>query len=69
MWRGELGDREASGGQGATFAGRERTEMGGGDMGKASLPKSSWRQSGKLETAAGTKLKREEGERRGFKFH
>ena len=40
------------------------------------LPKSSWRESGKLETAAGTKLKREKGqrrkekgERRGFKFH
>ena len=26
-------------------------------MGKAPLPKSSWRESGKLETAAGTKLK------------
>ena len=33
-------------------------------MGKAPLPKSSWRESGKLETAAGTKLKREKGERR-----
>ena len=31
-------------------------------MGKAPLPKSSWRESGKLETAAGTKLKREKGE-------
>ena len=33
-------------------------------MGKAPLPKSSWRESGKLETAAGTTLKREKGERR-----
>ena len=39
------------------------------NTGKAPLPKSSWRESGKLETATGTKLKREKGERRGFKFH
>ena len=52
---------------------RERTEMawcgGGGDVGKAPLLKSSWRESGKLETATGTKLKRKKGERRRFKFH
>ena len=49
----------------------ERMETGGGgeNTGKARLPKSSWRESGKLETAAGTKLKQEKGERRGFKFH
>ena len=35
-------------------------------MGKAHLLKSSWRESGTSETAAGTKLKREKGERRGF---
>ena len=34
------------------------------NMGRAPLPKSSWRENGKLETAAGTKLKREKGERR-----
>ena len=34
-------------------------------MGKAPLPNSSWRESGKLETAAGTKLKREKGEEKG----
>ena len=34
----------------------------GGNMGKAPLPKSSWRENGKLETATGTKLKREKGE-------
>ena len=47
------------------------TEDGGagGNMGKAPLSKSSWRESGKLETVTGTKLKREKGERRGFKFH
>ena len=33
------------------------------------LSQSSWRESGKLETVTGTKLKREKGERRGFKFH
>ena len=41
----------------------------GEHTGKAPLPKSSWRESEKLETATGTKLKREKGERRGFKFH
>ena len=34
----------------------------GGNTGKAPIPKSSWRESGKLETAAETKLKREKGE-------
>ena len=34
----------------------------GENTGKAPLPKSSWRESGKLETAAGTNLKREKGE-------
>ena len=38
------------------------------NMGKAT-PQSSWRENGKVETAAGTELKREKGERRGFKFH
>ena len=31
-------------------------------MGKAPLPKSSWRESGKLKTALRTELKREKGE-------
>ena len=65
-WHGEVKlGREASGGQGAAFAGGERTETGVGEnMGKAPLPKSSWRESGKLETAAGTKIKgrKEKGE-------
>ena len=30
---------------------------------KAPLPKSSWKESAKLETATGTKLKREKGQR------
>ena len=38
------------------------TGGGGENTGKARLPKSSWRESGKLETAAGTKLKQEKGE-------
>ena len=67
--RGELGEQETTG-KGGVYAGGERMEMGvGGEItGKAPLPQSSWRESGKLETAAGTKLKREKGERRGFKF-
>ena len=40
-----------------------------GEYRKSHLPKNSWRESGKLEAATGTKLKREKGERRGFKFH
>ena len=49
---------------------REDRDWGGRqNTGKAALPKSSWRESGKLETATGTKLKREKGERRGFKLH
>ena len=65
MRRGELGEREAGSRQGAAFAGGERTETGGENMGKAPFPK-SWRGSGKVETAAGTELKREKGERRGL---
>ena len=38
------------------------TGQGGMNAGKAPLPQSSWRESGKLEIAAGTKLKREKGE-------
>ena len=68
--RGKLGEREAGGRQGVAFAGRERTETGSGEnMGKAPLPKSSWRETEKLETATGAKLKREKGERRWFKFN
>ena len=64
--RGGLGEREPGGGQGAAFA---NGDGAGENTGKATLPKRSWRESGKLETTAGTKLKRERGERRGFKFH
>ena len=50
---------------------REEGDWGGveGEYRKSTLPKSSWRERGKLEMAAGTKLKREKGGRRGFKFH
>ena len=60
-----MGEREAAGGRGATFACGDRTETGGGGriQGKAPpSPKSSWRESGKVETAAGTELKREKRE-------
>ena len=41
----------------------------GVNMGKAPLPKSSWLESRKLETATGMEIKREKRERRGFSFH
>ena len=41
-----------------------RLGRGEENTGKVPLPESSWRESGKLETATGTKLKREKGERR-----
>ena len=47
----------------------ERMEMGGREYRKSTPPQKKLTESGKLETAAGTKLKRERGERRGFKFH
>ena len=72
-WHGEVDlGREAGGGQRAAFAGGKRTETGAGEnTGKEPLPKSSWRKSGKLKTAVGTKQKgrKEKGERGGFKFH
>ena len=55
-------------GQGATFACGRRTKTEERVWEKAPWPKSSWRESGKVEIAAGTDLKRETGERRGFKF-
>ena len=49
---------------------REDGDWGVGEKtGKAPLPKSSWRERGKLETATGTKLKRDKGEQRVGKFH
>ena len=42
---------------------REDRDLGEGEnIGEAPLPKSSWRESEKLETVVGTKLKREKGE-------
>ena len=68
-WRGELGELEATEGRELLLWAEDRDGGGGVEYGKSSLPKSSWRERGKLETATGTKLKREKGERRGFKFH
>ena len=70
MQRGELGGKKPLR-VGNCFCGRREDGDWGGreNTGKAPLPKSSWTESGKLETAAGTKLKREKGERRGFKLH
>ena len=69
MWRGELGEREAAEGREPLLRAEGGWKWGGENTGKGPLPISTWRESGKLETAAGTKLKREKGERRVFKFH
>ena len=47
-----------------------QTEDGDGErVWEKHSSKSSWRESGKVETAAGTEQKREKRESRGFKFH
>ena len=66
--RGELGEREATEGKDIFFACGERTEMGG-VYGKSTPPKAAGEKVEKWKTATGTKLKREKGERKGFKFH
>ena len=51
---------------------RERMETAGGggrEYGKSTPPQKQVEESGKLDTAAGTKLKREKGERRGFNLN
>ena len=71
-WHGEvnLGREKLVVGREPPLQAERGPRLGQGEnTGKAPLPKSSWRESGKLETAAGTKLKREKGESRGFKFH
>ena len=63
MRRAELGEREALKGRKPVLWAERGWRLGrGGEYGKAPLPKNSWRESRKLETAAGTKLKREKGE-------
>ena len=47
---------------GRCFCGQREDGDGGENMGKTPLPKSSWRESGKLEPAVRIKLKREKGE-------
>ena len=69
-WRGELEERKAREIRELFSCVEKRREGGtGGEIREKHPPKSSWRESGKEETAAGTELKREKGERRGFKFH
>ena len=64
MQRGELGEQKGAGREVFLRAERGQRLGAGENTGKAPLPKSNWRESGKLETATGTKLKREKGERR-----
>ena len=66
----ELGEGKPGGTQGATFAGGKRTQTGvGGAYGKSSPPQKQLERKWKIRNSAGTELKREKGERRGFKFH
>ena len=65
--RGELGETEDVEGREPLLYAERRQRWGWGR--KKQPPKSSWRESGKVETATGTELKRDKGERRGFKFH
>ena len=61
MWRGELGERDAAEGRELfLFAERGRNR---GRVWEKHSPNSSCRESGKLEAATGTELKREKGER------
>ena len=61
--RSELGEKEAAEGR-ELFLLMERGQRRG--WVRESTPhKSSWRESGKVEIAAGTELEREKGERRG----
>ena len=68
LWCGEVNlGREKLQRAGSHFwVQREDGDRGraGENMEKGPLPKSSWRESWKLETATGTKLKSEKGERR-----
>ena len=69
MQRSELGKREAAETRELLLQVERGQRQGRGEYRKSTPPQSSWRESRKLETSAGTKLKRERGERRGFKFH
>ena len=65
-----MGEREAAEGRKVLLL-AERGWRWGDSMGKhaPTTPESSWRESGKVETATGTELTMEKGEKRGFKFH
>ena len=67
--RGKLREREAAEGRELILCAERGRRWGWGGYRKSTPPKSSWSESGKVETAAGTELKREKGERRGFNFH
>ena len=70
MRRGKLGEQEAAAGREVLSWVERGWRLGAGeDTEKAPPPKSSWKESGILEIATRTKLKREKGERRGLKSH
>ena len=58
-----MGSKKATEGREPLLRAERGRRLGKGEnTGRAPLPKSSWRESGKLETTAGTKLKREKGQ-------
>ena len=68
MQRGEPGERGALEGR-ELFLLAKRGQRWGRVWKKHPPSKSTWKESGKVETATGTEQKREKEERRGFKFH
>ena len=70
MWRGQVKQgKEKPQMTGSYFFMQREDGDGVGGVQEKHPPKSSWEESGKVETATGTELKREKGERRGFKVH
>ena len=70
MQRAEHGEREpAKGREPLLWAERGWRLRGGRIRENHPSPKAAGEKGEKLETATGSKLKREKGERRGFKFH
>ena len=69
MWRGKLGEREAAEGREPLLRAEGRWRWGWGRIQEKDPSPKAPGENGKFETAAGSKLKREKGEIRGFRFH
>ena len=69
-WHGEVNLGSERRGKEVILRAERRRRLGvGGEYGKSTPPQKQLEESGKLDTAAGTKLKREKGERRGFNLN